>query len=71
MTEALRTALQDATGRNGDTETAPAAGGRAAALVRIARARQAYGDPALVDALYLRPPSITRAKPRGEGPREA
>jgi pimeloyl-ACP methyl ester carboxylesterase len=25
---------------------------------------QAYGDPALVDAFYLRPPSITRAKPR-------
>jgi len=71
VSEALRDALagagrglRDAEARSGDTETAPAAGGRAAALVRIARARQAYGDPALVDALYLRPPSITRAKPR-------
>lgn len=71
VTEALRDALAaagrglgDAIGRSGDTETAPAAAGRAAALVRIARARQAYSDPSLVDALYLRPPSITRAKPR-------
>jgi len=64
-------ALRDAIGRRGDTESSPAAGGRAAALVRVARARQAYGDPALVDALYLRPPSITRAKPRGDGPRGA
>ncbi|MGE3856047.1 MAG: tRNA (adenosine(37)-N6)-threonylcarbamoyltransferase complex dimerization subunit type 1 TsaB [Dehalococcoidia bacterium] len=67
-------ALRDAIGRRGDTESGapeagPAGGGRAAALVRVARARQAYGDPALVDALYLRPPSITRA--RDLGPREA
>ena len=68
VTDALREALsgeRDAERRSGDTDVATPAGGRAAALVRIARARQAYGDPALVDALYLRPPSITRAKPRG------
>ena len=63
VTEALREA-RDAERRSGDTDVATPAGGRAAALVRIARARHAYGDPALVDALYLRPPSITRAKPR-------
>ena len=66
--EALREA-RDTGRRSGDTdahdsENGPPAGGRAAALVRIARARQTYGDPALVDAFYLRPPSITRAKPR-------
>jgi len=67
VTEALRDALRDARdaeGRSGDTMADTPAGGRAAALVRIARARHAYGDPALVDAFYLRPPSITRAKPR-------
>ena len=68
VTAALLDALRDAERASGDTvpsldDGAPA-GGRAVALVRIARARQAYGDPALVDAFYLRPPSITRAKPR-------
>ena len=65
--EALREALaaaRDSGRRSGDTDAGMSVGGRAAALVRIARARQAYGDPALVDAFYLRPPSITRAKPR-------
>lgn len=62
VAEALRDAL---TTRAGDTVASPHAGGRAAALVRVARARRAYGDPAGVDALYLRPPSITRAQPRG------
>ena len=61
---AARAASQDSAGRSGDTDAASPPGGRAAALVRIARARQAYGDPALVAAFYLRPPSITRAKPR-------
>lgn len=72
VTDALRDALaaagrglRDAEARSGDTEASPVTGGRAAALVRVARARQAYGDAALVDALYLRPPSITRAQPRG------
>ncbi len=76
--EALRSALQaarDSARRSGDTdahnsEDGSPAGGRAAALVRIARARQAYGDPALVDAFYLRPPSITRAGTRAK-PHEA
>ncbi len=78
VTDALREALAavgrglgDAEARSGDTEADTPPGGRAAALVRIARARQAYGDPALVDAFYLRPPSITRARPRETGPREA
>ena len=67
VNEALREALdaaRDAGLRSGDTGAEAPSGGRAAALVRIARARHAYGDPALVDAFYLRPPSITRAKPR-------
>ena len=64
VTEALRDALRDAAGRSGDTVPDAPSGVRATALVRIARARNAYGDPALVDAFYLRPPSITRAKPR-------
>ena len=29
-------------------------------LVRLARLRDAYGDPGLVDVVYLRPPAITR-----------
>ena len=36
----------------------------AADLVRLARLHEAYGDPALVDVVYLRPPSITRAAAR-------
>ena len=67
LTDALRVALdaaRDAERRCGDTSVETPSGGRAAALVRIARARHAYGDPALVDAFYLRPPAITRAKPR-------
>lgn len=71
-TDALRAALaarRDADARNSDTseagpsEVQPSTGGtgetRAAAVVRIARARDAYGDPGLVDAIYLRPPPIT------------
>jgi hypothetical protein len=30
----------------------------AADLVRLARLHRAFGDPAAVDVLYLRPPSI-------------
>ena len=33
---------------------------RASDLVRLARLHEAYGDPALVDVVYLRPPPITR-----------
>lgn len=64
MPEALAVA-RDAEGRSGDTVAAPAAEPRAVALVRLARRRQAYGDPAGVDARYLRPPSITPPRPRG------
>lgn len=63
LTDALR-AARDAERRVGDTDAQAPAGGRAVAAVRIARANGAYGDPALVDAIYLRPPSITRARPR-------
>lgn len=34
----------------------------AADLVRLAHLHQAYGDPALVDVIYLRPPPITQPK---------
>ena len=37
-------------------------GSMAVAIVRIARVRGSFGDPAGVDAVYLRPPPIT--KPR-------
>ena len=58
------TAARDAEGRSGDTVVATPAGGRAASAVRLARLHAAYGDPALVDAIYLRPPSITAPRPR-------
>ena len=59
--EAL-TAAQDAEGRTGDTIAAEPRTPRAVAIVRIARVRGAFGDPAGVDAIYLRPPSITRPR---------
>jgi len=40
-------------------DTAPRA---AADLIRLARLHDAYGDPALVDVVYLRPPPITKPK---------
>lgn len=52
-------AARDAAGRSGDTDAAPARGRPAGDLVRLARLHEAYGDPALVDVLYLRPPPIT------------
>ena len=55
--EALR-AARDAAGRSGETESHEQR--RAVNLVALARLRDAYGDPALVDAVYLRPPPITR-----------
>lgn len=80
LSEVLRAALatiafgRDADARSGDTseagpsEVQPSTGGvgetRAAAVVRIARARDAYGDPGLVDAIYLRPPPITPPRPK-------
>ena len=59
--EAL-TAAQDAEGRTGDTIAAEPRTPRAVAIVRIARVRGTFGDPAGVDAIYLRPPSITRPR---------
>ncbi len=61
VAEAL-TAAQDAEGRTGDTIAAEPRTPRAVAIVRIARARGTFGDPAGVDAIYLRPPSITRPR---------
>jgi tRNA threonylcarbamoyladenosine biosynthesis protein TsaB len=46
----------DETGSSNETTT------RAASMLALARAHQAYGDPAAADAIYLRPPHITRPK---------
>jgi len=51
-------AARDAAGRSGETESHGER--RTADLVALARLRNAYGDPALVDAVYLHPPPITR-----------
>jgi hypothetical protein len=52
-------AAREAAGRRGDTDAAAGENVRSAAdLVRLARLHHAYGDPAAVDVLYLRPPSI-------------
>ncbi|MDA1004258.1 MAG: tRNA (adenosine(37)-N6)-threonylcarbamoyltransferase complex dimerization subunit type 1 TsaB [Chloroflexi bacterium] len=60
LTDALRAALDAAADREPTTgDTVPRA---AADLVHLARLHGAYGDPALVDVVYLRPPSITRPK---------
>lgn len=59
LVEAL-TAARDAEGRTGDTVAAESRTPRAVAIVRIARVRGSFGDPAGVDALYLRPPPITK-----------
>ena len=61
LTEALRE-VRDIASRGGDTDARAEA--RAAHLVRIARARNLFGDPEAVDAVYLRPPSITPPRPR-------
>ena len=61
LTEALRE-VRDIASRGGDTDARAEA--RAAHLVRIARARDLFGDPGAVDAVYLRPPSITPPRPR-------
>ncbi|MDA0301696.1 MAG: tRNA (adenosine(37)-N6)-threonylcarbamoyltransferase complex dimerization subunit type 1 TsaB [Chloroflexi bacterium] len=55
-------AARDAAGRTGDTIAAAPEEPRAVAIVRLARARDAFGDPAAVDAIYLRPPPITRPR---------
>ncbi|MEX2446527.1 MAG: tRNA (adenosine(37)-N6)-threonylcarbamoyltransferase complex dimerization subunit type 1 TsaB [Dehalococcoidia bacterium] len=61
ITDDLRSA-RDAEARSGDTEASASPGGRAAAMSRLARLHGAYGDAALVDAVYLRPPPITRPR---------
>jgi tRNA threonylcarbamoyl adenosine modification protein YeaZ len=64
ITEELRAAF-DASGAGGGrwTETPPEQNMRRALdLARLAREHGAYRDPAYVDVLYLRPPSITRAR---------
>lgn len=59
ITEALR-AARAAAGRAGDTDAEDGENERSAAdLVRLARLHRAYTDPAAVDVIYLRPPSIT------------
>jgi tRNA threonylcarbamoyladenosine biosynthesis protein TsaB len=58
VTDVLR-AARDAAGRVGDTDVPEVEDVRHAAdLVRLARLHGAYGDPAAVDVLYLRPPAI-------------
>lgn len=58
LSDELRRAIE-AAGRSGDTEPPAGENMRSAAdLVRLARLHRAYGDPAAVDVLYLRPPSI-------------
>jgi len=74
-TEELRTALT-ATGRplasadeahaSGDVECRSATG-----ALRLARLHAAFGDPALVDAVYLRPPPITRPRAAAQNPAAA
>ena len=49
----------------GDEDVPPEANVRNPAdFVRLARLHEAYGDPGLVDVVYLRPPSITRPADR-------
>ncbi len=59
LTEALHTALaadpNHRSGHTGHTTTTRSA----ADVVRLARLHRAFGDPAAVDVVYLRPPSIT------------
>ncbi|MEX2374493.1 MAG: hypothetical protein WD942_02770, partial [Dehalococcoidia bacterium] len=55
---------RDVVGRTGDTIAEAVETPRAVAVVRIARALDAFGDPASVDAVYLRPPPITQPRER-------
>ena len=63
ITEALTAAIADAN-RPGDDLAGPTSHSRAAAVLELARKRDNYDDPALADVFYLRPPSITKPKPR-------
>ncbi len=56
-------AAREAAGRGGEAEIDDAKNVRHPGdLVRLARLHAAYGDPAAVDVVYLRPPSITPPK---------
>jgi tRNA threonylcarbamoyladenosine biosynthesis protein TsaB len=61
ISETLAGALEKS-GREGDSMAPPPAHSRAAAVLELARKRGSYDDPALADAVYLRPPSITPPK---------
>jgi tRNA threonylcarbamoyladenosine biosynthesis protein TsaB len=61
LIEELLAARQDHN-REGDETRDISESTRAAAMLELARAHQAYGDPAAVDAAYLRQPHITRPK---------
>jgi tRNA threonylcarbamoyl adenosine modification protein YeaZ len=65
VTDELRAAL-DATGRGAEAVPPPDNTRRACDLVRLARLHDAYGDPADVDVVYLRPPNITKPRPRSK-----
>ena len=66
LTERLRAALtaegRDAEVEKGDTTSAAGAPSRAASAAQLARRRAAFGDPAAVEVVYLRPPPITRPR---------
>ena len=62
LSDELLAALEDA--GVGATVPVEANARSAADLVRLARLHEAYGDPALVDVVYLRPPPITRPAAR-------
>ncbi|MEZ4501808.1 MAG: tRNA (adenosine(37)-N6)-threonylcarbamoyltransferase complex dimerization subunit type 1 TsaB [Dehalococcoidia bacterium] len=61
LTEDLREAWQHAGTDAREAEAAPPAS-RALGAVALADAHDAFGDPAGVDVVYLRPPSITRPR---------
>jgi len=69
LSDALQ-AARDAEGRSGDTvvrsSDAPHSTSRAVTLVRIAQVRMLFTDPAAVDALYLRAPSISQPRAKAQ-----
>jgi len=62
MIEELVVARQDHNREGDETGSSNDATTRAASMLALARIHQAYGDPAAADAVYLRPPHITRPK---------
>ena len=65
LPDELRRARQEAD-RRGDADAATGEQGRRASdVVRLARLRHAYADPAGVDVVYLRPPPVTTPGARG------